>query len=198
VVSLEATFAKHAEAMGPEAREALVSEPTRSAREAEESIIKMMPWLDDSERGEAIALHVELRTPLYGRLPLGDGRRVGEFRAWGEPVRQVLDVAPRGELSSGHLNYVAHVDRHAGNLSPRHTAPRWTLPAVHGRPTPWTRAATSPPLVGCSAGNSLLAVDRRTKRNPESRETRPSDPVSPRLPGGSDHTPTGSGAKCDR
>ena len=89
-------------------------------------------------------------------------------------------------------------DRHAGNLSPRHTAPRWTLPAVHGRPTPWTRAATSPPLVGCSAGNSLLAVDRRTKRNPESRETRPSDPVSPRLPGGSDHTPTGSGAKCDR
>jgi WD40 repeat protein len=64
-------------------------------------------------------------------------------------------------------------DRHAGNLSPRHTAPRWTLPAVHGRPTPWTRAATSPPLVGCSAGNSLLAVDRRTKRNPESRETRP-------------------------
>ena len=64
-------------------------------------------------------------------------------------------------------------DRHAGNLSPRHTAPRWTLPAVRGRPTPWTRAATSPPLVGCSAGNSLLAVDRRTKRNPESRETRP-------------------------
>jgi len=60
-------------------------------------------------------------------------------------------------------------DRHAGNLSPRHTAPRWTLPAVHGRPTPWTRAATSPPLVGCSAGNPLLAVDRRTKRNPESR-----------------------------
>ena len=110
-MSLEATFAKHAEAMGPEAREALVSEPTRSAREAEESIIKMMPWLDDSERGEAIALLVELRTPLCGRLPrLGDGRRVGEFRAWGEPVRQVLDVAPRGELSSGHLNYVTHVD----------------------------------------------------------------------------------------
>ena len=80
VVSLKATFAKHAEAIGPEAREALVSEATRSAREAEESIIKMMPWLDDSERGEAIALLVELRTPLYGRLArLGDGRRVGEF-----------------------------------------------------------------------------------------------------------------------
>ena len=73
----------------------------------------MMPWLDDSERGEAIALLVELRTPLYGRLArLGDdGRRVGECRAWGEPVRQVLDVAPRGELSFGHFNYVAHVDR---------------------------------------------------------------------------------------
>ena len=46
------------------------------------------------------------------------------------------------------------------------------LAAVHGGPTPWTRAATSPPLVGGSAGNSLLAVDRRTKRNPESRDTR--------------------------
>ena len=58
--------------MGPEAREALVSEPTRSAREAEESIIKMMPWLDDSERGEAIALLVELRTPS-----------TGGYRGWG-------------------------------------------------------------------------------------------------------------------
>ena len=72
----------------------------------------MMPGLDDSERGEAIALLVELRTPLYGRLArLGDGRRVGECRAWGEPVRQVLDVSPRGKLSFGHFNYVAHVDR---------------------------------------------------------------------------------------
>ena len=50
--------------------------------------------------------------------------------------------------------------------------PRWTLPLCTGGPTPWTRAATSPPLVGGSAGNSLLAVDRRTKQTPESRDTR--------------------------
>jgi hypothetical protein len=37
---------------------------TRSAREAEESIIKLMPWLDDAERGEAIRLLGELRAPV--------------------------------------------------------------------------------------------------------------------------------------
>lgn len=64
VVSLKATFAKHADGVTPEAREALVAEITRSAREAEESIIKLMPWLDDRQRGEAIQLLVELRSPL--------------------------------------------------------------------------------------------------------------------------------------
>jgi hypothetical protein len=36
----------------------------RSAREAEESIIRMMAWLDDTDRDEAIDLLVELRNAL--------------------------------------------------------------------------------------------------------------------------------------
>jgi len=44
----------------------------------------------------------------------------------------------------------------------RRTPPRWTLPLRMGWPTPWTRAATPPPIIGGSAGNPLLAVDRRT------------------------------------
>ena len=64
VVALKATFAKHADGVGPDAREALVAEITRSAREAEESLIKVMPWLDDTDRGEAIELLVQLRAEL--------------------------------------------------------------------------------------------------------------------------------------
>lgn len=50
--------------MTPDAREALVTEMAKSAHEAEESIVRMMPWLDDEERGEAIGLLVKLREPL--------------------------------------------------------------------------------------------------------------------------------------
>lgn len=64
VVAVKATFVEHADAVSKEAREALADQITRSAREAEESIIKMMPWLDDAERGEAIELLVALRGPL--------------------------------------------------------------------------------------------------------------------------------------
>jgi transcriptional regulator with XRE-family HTH domain len=64
VLSLRGTFAKHQNTIGQEAREALVAELARSAREAEESIIRMMPWLDDTERGEAIDLLVDLRNTV--------------------------------------------------------------------------------------------------------------------------------------
>ena len=64
VVSLKTTFAKHRDAVGAGAREALLAEISRSAREAEESIITLMPWLDDAERGAAIELLVALREPL--------------------------------------------------------------------------------------------------------------------------------------
>jgi len=40
------------------------AEVTRSAREAEESIVTVMPWLDDAERGQAIELLVALREPI--------------------------------------------------------------------------------------------------------------------------------------
>jgi transcriptional regulator with XRE-family HTH domain len=64
VVSLKAAFAKHLEGMAADTRHALVAEVTRSAREAEESIITVMTWLDDTERGQAIELLAALREPI--------------------------------------------------------------------------------------------------------------------------------------
>jgi transcriptional regulator with XRE-family HTH domain len=64
VLALRDTFTAHQGTIGQEAREALSAEMARSAREAEDSIILMMPWLDDTERGDAIDLLVELRKAL--------------------------------------------------------------------------------------------------------------------------------------
>ncbi|MDV3133354.1 helix-turn-helix domain-containing protein [Mycobacterium sp. 29Ha] len=64
VVSLKATLIKHLDGMADDTRRALVGEVTRSAREAEESIITVMPRLDDNERGQAIELLVTLRDPI--------------------------------------------------------------------------------------------------------------------------------------
>lgn len=64
VVSLKATLSKHLGGMADDTRRALVGEVTRSAREAEESIITVMPRLDDDERGQAIELLVALRDPI--------------------------------------------------------------------------------------------------------------------------------------
>ncbi len=41
-----------------------MTEMANSAREAEEAIARIMPWLGDDERGEAIGLLVKLREPL--------------------------------------------------------------------------------------------------------------------------------------
>ena len=41
-----------------------MAEMANSAREAEEAIVRIMPWLDEIERGEAIQLLVKLREPL--------------------------------------------------------------------------------------------------------------------------------------
>jgi len=64
VVSLKAAFAKHLDGMAADTRHALIAEVTRSAREAEESIVTVMPWLNDAERGQAIELLVALREPI--------------------------------------------------------------------------------------------------------------------------------------
>jgi hypothetical protein len=64
VVSWKTVITKHSNGIGADARAALVDEITRSAKEAEESIITLLPWLDDVERGEAINLLVELRKPV--------------------------------------------------------------------------------------------------------------------------------------
>jgi transcriptional regulator with XRE-family HTH domain len=64
VVSLKAAFAKHLGGMAADTRHAIIAEVTRSAREAEDSIVTVMPWLNDAERGQAIELLMALREPI--------------------------------------------------------------------------------------------------------------------------------------
>lgn len=61
VVNMQQAFARHHDSIPGPAREALEAELIRSARESEESIIKIMPWLGDEDRGEAIRILAALR-----------------------------------------------------------------------------------------------------------------------------------------
>lgn len=61
VVNMKRAFVRHRDSIATPAREALEQEITRSARETEEAIIKMMPWLGDEDRGAAIHILAELR-----------------------------------------------------------------------------------------------------------------------------------------
>ena len=61
VLSMRETLQAHTEHMEPATRAALVSQLNRSAREAEEGIIALWAWLDDTERGEAVTLLAQLR-----------------------------------------------------------------------------------------------------------------------------------------
>jgi transcriptional regulator with XRE-family HTH domain len=63
VLSMRAAVERHADGIAPEAREGLAAELARAAREAEDAAIAVLPWLDDIERAEAIALLAELRKP---------------------------------------------------------------------------------------------------------------------------------------
>lgn len=64
VLALRRTFAAFQGSIEGDAHAALAAEMISSAREAEESIIRIMPWLPEDERGQAIDLLVELRKPL--------------------------------------------------------------------------------------------------------------------------------------
>lgn len=64
ILALRSTLSQHQRAISPEAREALMSEMAKSAHEAEEALVRILPWLDEDERGEAIQLLVKLREPL--------------------------------------------------------------------------------------------------------------------------------------
>jgi len=64
ILALRSALSEHQRAISPEARDALMSEMANSAREAEEAIVRIMPWLDEGERGDAIQLLVKLREPL--------------------------------------------------------------------------------------------------------------------------------------
>lgn len=64
VLALRRTFGDYQDMMAADAHAALAAQMAQSAREAEESIIRIMPWLPEHERGQAIDLLVELRKPL--------------------------------------------------------------------------------------------------------------------------------------
>src|SRR5262249_16468656 len=64
VLAMKAAFNKHRDQIDPGVRDDLINEVIRSAREAEQAIIALLPWLDDSERGEAIGLLAELRAEV--------------------------------------------------------------------------------------------------------------------------------------
>lgn len=68
VLSMRATLSAHQSGIDGEARQALLDNLYRAAREAEEGIVRMMPWLEEHERGEAIELLVALRRP-WGTEP---------------------------------------------------------------------------------------------------------------------------------
>jgi len=64
VLEMRAELVRQSHGMQPRAREGLLAQITRSARQAEDAIIKVLPWLDDDERGEAIELLSQLRAPV--------------------------------------------------------------------------------------------------------------------------------------
>lgn len=64
ILALRSVLSEHQRSISSEAKQALITEMTNSAREAEEAIVRIMPWLSEDERGEAIQLLVKLREPL--------------------------------------------------------------------------------------------------------------------------------------
>ena len=61
VLEIKRTLARHQEDMTGPAREELQEQIARSAREVEEAVIKMLPWLNDQERGQALRILTLLR-----------------------------------------------------------------------------------------------------------------------------------------
>lgn len=61
ILRMRRSFAEHREGMNAAARAALDEEFTTAAREIEQALIWMLPWLGDKERAEAIKILAELR-----------------------------------------------------------------------------------------------------------------------------------------
>lgn len=62
VLRMRRSFSEHQNGMNAAARKALDQEFITAAREMEDAIILMLPWLGDSERAEAIEILAELRS----------------------------------------------------------------------------------------------------------------------------------------
>jgi hypothetical protein len=64
VVMMRSVFWQHSQALGDEPRAALAQDLDASARDAEESLVRMLPLLHGPERSEAIDLLIKLRQPV--------------------------------------------------------------------------------------------------------------------------------------
>jgi transcriptional regulator with XRE-family HTH domain len=61
LIKMRQAFDEHRESMTEDARVAMRDEFTAAAREIEEAIVWMLPWLGDEDRAEAIRILAELR-----------------------------------------------------------------------------------------------------------------------------------------
>lgn len=61
MLKMRRSFSQHRDGMAASARAALDEEFATAAREMEEALIWMLPWLEDGERAEAIRILAELR-----------------------------------------------------------------------------------------------------------------------------------------
>lgn len=61
ILKMRRSFSEHQQGMDAAARDALDKEFTSAARDIENALVLMLPWLGDDERGEAIKILVELR-----------------------------------------------------------------------------------------------------------------------------------------
>lgn len=61
ILKMRRSFSQHRDGMDASARAALDEEFATAAREMEEALIWMLPWLEDAERAEAIRILAELR-----------------------------------------------------------------------------------------------------------------------------------------
>ncbi len=61
LIKMRRTFATHRDNMGETARAAIEEDFANAAREMEDALVWMLPWLGDEERAAAIRILGELR-----------------------------------------------------------------------------------------------------------------------------------------
>ena len=69
LIKMRQAFANHRDHIPEDTQQAMQDEFTAAAREIEDAMVRMLPWLGDDERAAAIRILAELRGGLTERLP---------------------------------------------------------------------------------------------------------------------------------